>query len=268
MRIKWFDICQDMEKFNFDTEDIVEMENFADKFYDATLLKLNSEKNLLRLFEARGCLEGCITLIHSFINPSENKLIKQANSTSDYSAHLENYFDSLLAVMDAEIQSLKKQIEDMNIHITHGFIAVLNVKMFRERLVDYMNHLITLTLWRACKEYKTVIIKNRKNLVDEKIKIKTGENTELVPLKEIFEYILFRELISAAKIKGLPLRQKVSASAGMGIGSMSETNVYRSGRGKQQMEGPMNIDSSPPPADDFFDIFSDESMGEEDDSVD
>ena len=148
-----------------------------------------------------------------------------------------------MSVLDLEQTKLEDDVKESK-KIINAFIIQVGIKNFREKLKDYMENLVVSPLFNAFLTYK-----NLKNLKSEN-------------KKEIFEYILFREVFISAKIKGSETRQKLKASARSMGSSFHETNVIKQGRSKSGLTESTQ-DITPKEIEQFPDLFEDFMEGEE-----
>jgi hypothetical protein len=203
--------------------------------FDSCCIIRYDDKDLAKVIEARTHLETTITILKRIIEPEENKLINTINNS--YHSHdiLEAYLENFLTILDEQFNKLR---ESMSRYEQDSLVAKINVKSFRERMIDYMYNLIVHPLVAASydlKHYK-------------------GDLHPSITQRELFEYLLFRQFFIAAKIKGSEQRRKVAFSSSDGNVTFTETNILKKGKGK--VDNPQMQIRTPP------------SLNEEDDFMD
>ena len=253
MMTKWIGIktrIKSIEEMDYDMDNLILN---VRRFYNMTIERSNSETSIIDLFEARTYFETCVTIIKSLIDPGDNELIDMVNTSTAFIKDIDIYFDNLLAILDVQQKDIQNEIKQVNAKLVDAFYIKLAIKGFREKIVDYMNNLILMPFMNSLNNYKKYesIIKTGR--------IKIGEDEYEITKKKIFEYILFTEIFKSAKLKGSPVRQKVSASSGLSS-SFHETNIIKPGKSKpmetiSQADNPPELQEEFPSIIDFEDNF-------------
>lgn len=239
---------QTLEFWNLDS-----LIDSINKFRNCLLPASEHLEEVFDLFRARTYFESCLSIIKSIINPEKNTLIENLKTNHEsfqfYNASqiLEKFFDNFMSILDKEFEDFY-QLDNQGYKKVDPYVPV-QVRSVREKLKDYMNSLILFPLQKSFQVYSTL-------------------QTEKT--KEVFEYILFREVLIASSIKGSEMRQKLIMSGGGGA-SFHETNIIKSPRSRSKSEPiqqnlPMEL--IPPGIEEFTDIFAEETEGGENVPVD
>jgi len=200
------------------------------------------KKEIMNLFEAKSYFESCLTIIKNFIEPGDNKKIKQINEEHGTHDVLEKYFENLLAIIDSDQSSLELNMG--NLKLLNTFSIKMGAKRFREKLKSYQEDLIRSPINDSLEVFNRL-----------KYNFKEGTNE-----KEVFEYILFCKVFVSAKIKGYPERQKVSKSSGSLGSTFNETNIIKQPKTRlKQGQEVETVNPRPPEIEEEFpDIFESE----------
>jgi len=207
--ISWIE--GEIERYEMIT-DISKLSVLANQFYNLCTERNNTNKSIINLFTARTCFESCITMLKIIIEPENNSKIKKLDVESNLYHKLETYFENFMSILDLEQKDLEKNVKELK-SIIDPFAVIVGIKTYREKLVDYMNNLIILPLYNACNVYNNLTLG---------IKDQTTIHKE-----ELFTYLLFREVMISAKIKGSEKRQKIKISSGEFGSRISETNIIK-----------------------------------------
>lgn len=253
MRYQWSDIKLELEELEDVSIDLFEIVSLSEKFFNLCIRKKQtSTKFIQKLLIAKTYLETCLTLIKSIVEPNENIFIEHTNEKMQSYDILEKYFENFMAILDGEQKTTIDTLK--NVSMFNKSVPDIHLNSYKEKLVDHMNNLVLYPLLNAYKNYSDYMF--NKNLPTE------------VSKKDIFIYMLFREVYIASKIKGSALRQKIAvASQTVGSSTFHETNITRS-PSKRNYDFNPNINKVPPESpEDFFkdlDIFD----GDRDENTD
>lgn len=238
-------------------DELIELEDIWDninninslhkELFTSCINKKNLEKNLKDLFESKTLLESSITEL-KFILERENQLIDEVNEMHSSLDILEKYFDNLFSVLDTMEDKLKTIVKDSDDgYIKNKWIVEASIKSLRERFIGYMNDLIIKPLSNALTKYISI---------DKNIQIKKGEEIIKLEKKEIFQYILFKEVWTSCKIKGSSERKKSLVSSNLTSATFEEKNITTNRRRKEE---PERI-QEPPEIDDFQDLYIEDNI--------
>jgi hypothetical protein len=173
----------------------------------------------LRILKARRHFESCLTICKSFIDPETNDYIEKVNDKlHSYDFFIDGIGNSL-AVLD-KLESELESLDEQTVYKSHDKIkSKISFKSykFREKLKDYMENMIIFPFISA--------IKNFYNFPNE------IKGNKVVKDKNLFMYLLFRELYGTIEIKGSEKRQ-LQFITGSGKVNMSETNIYKNAKNK------------------------------------
>lgn len=216
--------------------DVSKIVHVANKFFNLCVEIQDQNKAILNLFEAKTYFEVCITVLKSIIE-QDNLRIEKVNEKHSSLDVLEKYIENFMAILDArqeKLYSSVKQSRDSGGIVT-TFTVNISVKSFRETLVDFMNDLVILPLINATKKYRIVSFE-----------------LEESKRKEAFEYLLFREIVISAKIKGSTTRQKLTLASDSFGSHFHETNITKVGKSRNQQSQELIV---PDDVDDFAGVF-------------
>ena len=221
--------------------DISRIAKLSNSFYNLCIEKNNQERSILNLFQARTHFESCLTILKSLIEPNKNDYIQIINAQFSVHDALEKYFENFLAILDTEQKNLQSNVNQSKI-LTPQFMVQISIKLFREKLVDYMENIIITPFYNSVVLYKNLKEKN----------------------KESFEYVLFREVFISSKIKGSAMRQKITVATQSFGAQFHETNITKYGK-RQPREGEIEIQDVdiPPDIDETLRLLDDEERGDE-----
>jgi len=241
MRRELTNLQIDLESLEELDTDLMKIAMYSKKFINLSMPRKSLMEEIFHLMEAKTCLETSITILKSMIESNENKLIEKVNTRYYSYDILEQYFDNFMSILDAEMKDLNSLISRYRNTIAKEPDLTVNIKSFREKLVNYMTNLIILPLINATIIYKKL------------------DKTNCEDPKERFQYILFREVYISAKIKGSQMRQKVSVATQASNATFQTTNITKiprvnAGRNKTEVTS----DYTPLNFEDLDEIFKDD----------
>ena len=247
MRSDWIQIQSNLDKLEELNLDLNRLYSHAFKFYNQLMPIRLFSTEVFHIMEAKSNFETCLTILKGLIEPKDNPLINEINQKHYSFDVLETYFENFLAIIDSDVKLLQDSLTRRR-----GLIEEFNpmiVKKIREQLNENMDNLILYPLIKAHRNFVVLDKESIKNLPEE------------VTLRNVFEYLLFREVFISAKIKGSGVRQRVSIASQMAGATFHETNITKSPRGstKAIKINPALSDSTPPDLDDLDDIFKDDN---------
>lgn len=243
-RTDWIQIQSDLEGLDYLNIDIDRLCRLAHQFYNLILPKKHFATEVFHILEAKSNFETSLTIIKCLIEPKDNPLINEINQKHYSSDVLEVYFENFMSIIDSDIKLLQDSLTRRR-----GIIDEFNpmiVKKIREQLTENMDNLVLYPLMKAYK-----------NFIHLKDSIKNLP--ENITHREIYEYLLFREVFISAKIKGASMRQKVSVASQSVGATFHETNITRSPRASKNKIQVGYTDSTPPDLDDFDELFKDDT---------
>ena len=236
-----------LRKLNIDVDDITHI--VTD--FDNLCIMRNEDRDINKLIEAKTRFETGLTLLKSLIEPRENRFISGINEKYDSHDVLVSYLDNLITILDSEQTKMIDSLKLVRDRLIFDSLQNIFNKSFKEKMHDYVYNLIVIPLLKASTKY----IFAQDLFKEEKDK------------KEIFEYILFREVFIASKIKGSKTR-KDSSISGMGS-NFHETNIIKPGRTRSIHQAQFTAQTPPDvPGQEFNDFLKDEDFNIEDDNVD
>lgn len=208
----------------------------------------NLEENLKDLLELKTILESCLTEL-KFILESDNPLINELNKSHSTLDILERYFDNLFSVLDTMEDKLKGIVKDADDrYVKNQWVVEASIKSLRERFIGYMKDLVNKPLSNALRKYVSLKKKD--------IELRRGEEIIKLEKKEIFEYILFKEVWTSCKIKGSTERKKALVSGNLTSATFEEKNIINRGRRREEYEKIQE----PPEIDDFEDLYIEDNI--------
>jgi len=246
MRTDWIQIQNNLGDLDYLNLDLDRLYRLAHQFHNLVLPKRNFETEVFHLLEAKSNFETSLTILKGLIEPKDNPLINEINQKNYSSDILEVYFENFMSIIDSDLKLLQDSLTRRK-GVFEEFNPMI-VKKIREQLTENMDNLILYPLMKSYKIFMHLDKNSIKNLPED------------ITPKEVYEYLLFREVFISAKIKGSSMRQKVSvASQSMGA-TFHETNITKSPRGSKVTKLPTNyIDSTPPDLDDLDELFKDDN---------
>lgn len=223
---------------------------YSGKFYNCCIFT-GRGKDIFKLYEARRWFESCLTIMKDLIEPSNNELIEV--HAENHFISIEEYFDNLLSITDSELTELKINNKTIRKNFVPGEVIDIHLKYIKEKLMDYMENLVIMPLLKSLTEYRDYSTKIKEL---PKIKVqRDGKDIErTVTKKQIFEYLLFRNMFISSRLRGSPMRQRISVSSGLGI-SINEKNIYKTGGRKKAPATTGQTLETPPSVKEFDDIF-------------
>mgnify|MGYP001579733563 CR=1 FL=1 len=270
MREQWTECQEEINKFEDITTDLDKLENYANKIYSRCVLRRDNREDVMNILEAISHLEGCISTMKSIIDPDGNPLIDLFNTRHIYGDLLEEYISNMMAIIDLKSQEIKRNIRESEERIITTYVVTITVKMLSENIRNHLEDLILSPLMNAIRDYKKYQIYFDDKTDSPFRRIKKGmEFTK----QDLFEYLLFREVFIAVKIKGSTLRQKVATSMSATAPSFHETKIIkplrqtaRSQQIKREETEKRGFYELPPDIRDFKELYDGEEVIEDDET--
>jgi len=216
MREKLVKVSQELEDLQELGLEMSKLIFYANKFYNACVLKNDVKRNLFKLAEAKSHLLSCLNIIKNKVESENNELINEYKAINiNIQKDLDEYFENFLSSIDANQKQLIKDIQNSDDKIIGGLTVPSSIKNFMEELKDGMENIILYPLMMASRIYS-------QNNFEDKWKNISRRN--------IFRFILFRCVLISAKIKGSEKRQKTAISSMSAGANITEIKNIRHGR--------------------------------------
>jgi len=247
MRTDWIQIQSDLSDLDYLNLDLDRLYRLAHQFHNLVLPKKHFATEVYHILEAKSNFETSLTILKGLIEPKNNPLINEINHKHYSSDILEVYFENFMSIIDSDLKLLQDSLTRRK-GVFEEFNPMI-VKKIREQLTENMDNLILYPLMKSYKIFLNLDANNIRDLPDD------------ITKRDIYEYLLFREVFISAKIKGSSIRQKVSVASQSMNATFHETNITKPPRGSKTTKIPINyIDSTPPDLDDLDDLFKDDTQ--------